>query len=642
MLSPASNPPNTSGREPVSVDASVLPTGAAADTTVAGVTTSLGTDGAAPPVIAGTGVRGFLRAIYDRLVAGIGVTGTFWQATQPVSGTFFQATQPVSAASLPLPTGASTEATLALIKAKTDNLDVAISTRTKPADTQAVSAASLPLPALAATSTKQSDGTQKTQVVDGSGNVQPAGDTSGRAIKVDASATTQPVSATALPLPTGAATDTTVAAVTTSLGTDGATPPSIPGTGVRGWLRSIYDKMVLLVAVFPTTLDMNSGNKSASTMRVVLATDQPTNTNKLAVTATSDQTTHGTTDLAADDVIKWAGTTLSAPVATSPDGTQTAPVFRSLNRKATTIETQVVLAGAATFTGSWHDSNLTGDSYVVATAYASHVGANFFIEESDDTGNANFTRTVATWNGGPAANTLCYMSGVLRTRWWRVRYVNGATLQTSFELTTCAQTMPVDSIITNNTSGTNSVQSRQVQIVQPGGAGAMSDNLALFMTWTAQNAAGQGPQDVMVRFHGGKFSGTAAGTKSGASAARTPTIYNHASTAASGDTALWTPLTGNKFRVLKFKIQLTADAATSGGARITVLLRDATTDIGVGHIVFVPSAGATALNAGYDSGWIDLGQFGYLSTAANAVLNINLSAALTAGLCNVIVAGTEE
>lgn len=73
--------------------------------------------------------------------------------TQPVSGTFFQATQPVSVASLPLPSSASTEATLALIKAKTDNLDVALSTRTKPADTQAVSVASLPLPTGAATET---------------------------------------------------------------------------------------------------------------------------------------------------------------------------------------------------------------------------------------------------------------------------------------------------------------------------------------------------------------------------------------------------------------------------------------------------------------------------------------------------------
>ena len=64
------------------------------------------------------------------------VSGTFWQATQPVSGVFWQATQPISAAALPLPAGASTEATLALIKAKTDNIDVALSTRTKPADTQ--------------------------------------------------------------------------------------------------------------------------------------------------------------------------------------------------------------------------------------------------------------------------------------------------------------------------------------------------------------------------------------------------------------------------------------------------------------------------------------------------------------------------
>lgn len=48
----------------------------------------------------------------------VAVTGTFWQATQPVSiaaavavtGTFFQATQPVSAVALPLPAGAATSA----------------------------------------------------------------------------------------------------------------------------------------------------------------------------------------------------------------------------------------------------------------------------------------------------------------------------------------------------------------------------------------------------------------------------------------------------------------------------------------------------------------------------------------------------
>ena len=63
--------------------------------------------------------------------ASLAVTGTFYQATQPVSGTvtvgnaslavtgaFFQATQPVSAVSLPLPTGAATETTLAALNTK--------------------------------------------------------------------------------------------------------------------------------------------------------------------------------------------------------------------------------------------------------------------------------------------------------------------------------------------------------------------------------------------------------------------------------------------------------------------------------------------------------------------------------------------
>jgi hypothetical protein len=175
-----------------------LPAGAAADSTVAAVTSSLGTDGAAPPSVPGTGVRGWLRSIYDRLGNPLAVTGTFFQATQPVSVSNFPATQAVSGTvtvvdsvsltiggtvtvanpttgtpdvsdragrllghvavdSSPLPAGASTEATLALIKAKTDNLDVALSTRSATGATQPVSAAAL------------TDGSQKSQVVSGTG-----------------------------------------------------------------------------------------------------------------------------------------------------------------------------------------------------------------------------------------------------------------------------------------------------------------------------------------------------------------------------------------------------------------------------------------------------------------------------------------
>lgn len=92
---------------------------------------------------------------------------------------------------------------------------------------------------------------------------------SGR-MPVDGSGVTQPVSASSLPLPTGAATaasqstgnsslasidgklpaaaaaDSSVQAITTSLGSDGTSPPTLPNsaTGVRGWLRLLYDTLV--------------------------------------------------------------------------------------------------------------------------------------------------------------------------------------------------------------------------------------------------------------------------------------------------------------------------------------------------------------------------------------------------------------
>lgn len=105
-----------------------------------------------------------------------------------VTGDFYQATQPVSAVSLPLPAGASTEATLALIKAKTDNIDVLLSTRTKPSDTQPVSAVSLPLPAGASTAANQTTA-------------------NGLLASIDSKLTAPlAISAAALPLPAGAAT----------------------------------------------------------------------------------------------------------------------------------------------------------------------------------------------------------------------------------------------------------------------------------------------------------------------------------------------------------------------------------------------------------------------------------------------------
>lgn len=132
-----------------------------------------------------------------------------------------------------LPTGAATAAKQpALGTAGSASTDVITVQGIASGTAQPVSAASLPLPALASTSTKQSDGSQKTQVVDGSGNVigatanaldvniksgnatttaasqsgtwtvQPGNTANTTAWKVDGSAVTQPVSGTVTTIPT--------------------------------------------------------------------------------------------------------------------------------------------------------------------------------------------------------------------------------------------------------------------------------------------------------------------------------------------------------------------------------------------------------------------------------------------------------
>lgn len=126
---------------------------------------------------------------------------------------------------------------------------------------------------------------------------------------------------------------------------------------------------------------------------------------------------------------------------------------------------------------------------------------------------------------------------------------------------------------------------------------------------------------------------------------RTPNIFKTALAASSGDNAVWTPTTGKKFRLMRFKLQLSADATIAAAGRITVTFRDNTTATNLTHVYFLGQTaltGATVLyTAGQDSGWIDL-ENGILSAAANNVLNINLSAALATGTLSVLCCGTEE
>jgi hypothetical protein len=232
---------------------------------IAGSSASSGPTGSAVPSIAGyvgmnvsgnlTGLTGTGNGLkVDGSAVTQPVSGTFWQSSQPVTGTFWQATQPVSASALPLPTGASTaalqptNATLgSTTSGQTGNLDIAAVTTSAPsyttgqsnalslntsgglrvdgsAVTQPVSAASLPLPTGAATAALQPTNAAQASATSGqtghlaqaavttgspsytTGQTDPMSLTTAGALRTDASATTQPVSAVSLPLPTGAAT----------------------------------------------------------------------------------------------------------------------------------------------------------------------------------------------------------------------------------------------------------------------------------------------------------------------------------------------------------------------------------------------------------------------------------------------------
>ena len=124
---------------------------------------------------------------------------------------------------------------------------------------------------------------------------------------------------------------------------------------------------------------------------------------------------------------------------------------------------------------------------------------------------------------------------------------------------------------------------------------------------------------------------------------RVPDTFKTVSASASGDTAVWTPASGKKFRLLRVLVTVTSNASQSSGGVMAIALGDDTTPINLTFDVYVPTTEVTTGGAPlFSSGWIDLGPTGILSALADNPLNVSLAAALATGACRVIVAGTEE
>jgi hypothetical protein len=173
-----------------------------------------------------------------------------------------------------------------------------------------------------------------------------------------------------------------------------------------------------------------------------------------------------------------------------------------------------------------------------------------------------------------------------------------------------------------------------------------ADNLTTNNALDDLAATNARPLLVADEIFGGAFSGTANANLQGWSKMRTPTVYKTASVSAgtSGNSAVWTPGTGNKFRLLGFQITAQGLSATAS-ASVTVSFQDATTGINIGtYDIDIPAVANLVTGVTQISGVVNLGAFGVLSAAANNALNFNLSAALTGatGTYRVTAWGTEE
>lgn len=153
--------------------------------------------------------------------------------------------------------------------------------------------------------------------------------------------------------------------------TETAPASDTASSGLNGRLQRIAQRLTTLLAVFPTTIDVNSGNKSASTLRVVLATDQPALTNKLLVTPDSvalpaNQSVN-VSQMNAVTVLMGAG-----PTGTGSQRITTANIATAtLANVASSATTVTVLASAAARMGATFTNESTAILYLKFGATAS-------------------------------------------------------------------------------------------------------------------------------------------------------------------------------------------------------------------------------------------------------------------------------
>ena len=190
--------------------------------------------------------------------------------SEPVVIASDQTAVPVSASSLPLPTGAATEATL-----DTTNTEIGGLTETAPASDTASSGLNGRLQRIAQ---------RLTSILAKQPALGTAGSASTDVITVQgiASGTVIPVSAASLPLPSGAATETTLGTTNTEIGglTETAPTTDTGSSGLNGRLQRIAQRLSTLITAVgsPFQAGGSIGNTSFASTQSGTWTVQPGNT----------------------------------------------------------------------------------------------------------------------------------------------------------------------------------------------------------------------------------------------------------------------------------------------------------------------------------------------------------------------------
>jgi hypothetical protein len=180
-----------------------------------------------------------------------------------------------------------------------------------------------------------------------------------------------------------------------------------------------------------------------------------------------------------------------------------------------------------------------------------------------------------------------------------------------------------------------------MEVAFQGTASAIADN-NLSSIRPGDQVATQAGLAVNDFIYGGAFSGAADAARQGWSKMRTPTVFTTVQATASGATTVWTPGSGNKWRLLKIYVEVTQNASLAAGGVLTITFLDTAAAIPIAFDVFVPTTAVTTTTGAALDVELDLGAFGILSAAANNTFRVNLSAALVTGNVRVNAMGTEE